>query len=360
MGQFEQVHKQGDVNYIARFGNGEFVTALNDNPEPITNLDSVRPARTVSLRRSTDHGATWSDPAVAFAYPAGTGFSMPVASVVDQSDRLHVFGLRFLALSWGVGPSRSELLHTYSDDRGLTWSDTNAIDFGQDYTGSINNVIVLNSGRILLPLSYLDPDRQSGKFVSMAVYSDDCGETWRYSNSCPIVGGGDFPESGSLEPVVVELNSGLVWMVIRTVGGYFWESFSNDGSVWTPPQPTRIVSPNAPAGVVRLSSGAIAMSWNNRYGEPMRENGISYARQELSLAISRDDGQTWSVPKIIARINDDDSNDVQTTYPYLMEAADGTLIVVYHVIRKSAGRTWHNPIREVLRIDPAWIDARQG
>lgn len=359
MVHLEQIQKEGDVNYIARFSDGEFVTALNDNPEPITNLDSERPPRTISLRRSTDGGSTWSEPAVAFAYPAGVGFSMPVASVVDHENRLHIFGLRFLALSWGEGPSRSELLHTYSDDRGVIWSETKAIDFGQEYTGSINNVIVLRSGRILLPLSYLDPHRQSGKFVSMAVFSDDRGLTWSYSNSCPIVGGGDFPESGSIEPVVVELNSGLIWMVIRTVGGYFWESFSNDGSVWTPPQPTRIVSPNAPAGVVRLSSGAIALAWNNRYGEPMRENGISYARQELSLAISHDDAQTWSVPKIIARIQESDSNDVQTTYPYLIEAADGTLIVVYHVIRRSAGRNWHNPIREVLRIEPGWIDRRE-
>jgi hypothetical protein len=346
---------EGDINYLAKFADGELVSIRNDNPELIKDLDRERPARTVSLRRSSDHGQTWSEPSVAFAYPAGTGFSMPVASVVDHADRLHVFGLRFLNLSWGDGPNHSELLHTWSDDRGDSWSGTNAIDYGQNYTGSINNVTVLGTGRILLPLSYLDPDRDSGKFVSKTVFSDDGGETWGYSNGCPIVGGGDFPESGSMEPVVVELNSGLVWMVIRTVSGYFWESFSNDGSIWTPPKPTRIVSCNAPAGVVRLQSGEIVMAWNNRYGEPMREHGISYARQKLYIALSRDDAQTWSVPKEIASISDDDPNYDQTTYPYLFEAADGSLLVVYHRIQKDNGRSWHNPIRELIRIDPAWI-----
>jgi hypothetical protein len=189
----------------------------------------------------------------------------------------------------------------------------------------------------------------------MCVFSDDGGQTWGRSNDCAIEGGGEFVESGATEPVVVQLNSGLVWMVIRTVSGYFWESFSNDGSVWTPPQQTRIVSCNAPAGVTRLSDGSLALSWNNRYGAPMHAHGISYARQKLHLARSFDDGQTWSVPKEIARIADDDPDNIQTTYPYLIEAADGALIVVYHRIRSAEWRGWHYPIREVLRINPDWI-----
>jgi len=355
MSEPQRVVTTGDVNYIARFADGELVTFLNDNPEPIVGLDRVRAPRTVSIRRSNDHGETWSDPSVAFAYPAGNGFAMPTVCLVDRTERLHVFGLRFFEINWPDGPWSSQITHVWSDDRGATWSEARAIDFGHDYTGSLNNVTVLDTGRIILPFSYLDPDRASGRFVAKCVYSDDSGATWGRSNDCAIVGGGDFVESGAIEPVVVQLDSGLIWMVIRTVSGYFWESFSNDGSVWTPPRPTRIVSANAPAGVVRLRNGDIVMAWNNLYGEPMKEHGISYARQKLHMAISHDDSQTWSVPKVIAQIDDDDPIDVQTTYPYLIEAADGAIVAVYHVIRKDEGRNWHNPIREVLRIDPVWI-----
>ncbi len=355
MSGFERVGVVGDVNYIATFSDGELVTLLNGHPERIIELDTVRPERPVLIRRSSDDGATWSDPEPAFAYPSDVGFSMPVATVVDQNDRLHAFGLRFLELSWPDGPWKSELLHTTSDDRGRTWGVTKSIDFGHDYTGSINNVIVLDSGRVVLPISCLVPERTSGMFVSTSVFSDDGGETWRYSNDCVIDGGGEFPETGALEPVVVQLNNGLVWMVIRTVSGCFWESFSNDGEWWTPPRPTRIVSCNAPAGVVRLRSGELVIAWNNRYGEPFHKPGISYARQVLHMAISTNDGQTWSLPKEIARIGDNDPIDVQTTYPYLFEAADGTILCVYHEIRKDDDRNWHNPIRHLLRIDKSWL-----
>ena len=97
------------------------------------------------------------------------------------------------------------------------------------------------------------------------------------------------------------------------------------------------------------------MAWNNRYGVPMKEHGISYARDRLSMAMSKDDGQTWSVPKIIASIGDQDPSDVQTTYPYLSEANDGSILCVYHEIRKNDGRNWHDPIRHLLRIEPGWL-----
>ena len=358
MTQFERVPIEGDINYIARFSDGELVSLSNAHPELIENLDRVRPERRVLIRRSTDDGRTWTEPAPALAFESGVGFATPVASVVDHNDRLHLFGLRFYEIGWPAGPWHSDLNHAMSDDRGVTWTGTRAIDFGHRYTGSINNVTVLDSGRILLPLSFVDPSRISGLFVSRCVFSDDGGETWEYSNEVPVEGGGNFPESGSLEPVVVQLNSGLVWMIIRTVNGYFWESFSNDGRWWTPARSTRIVSCNAPAGVVRMSNGDLVMAWNNRYGVPMKEHGISYARDRLSMAISKDDGQTWSVPKIIASIGDQDPSDVQTTYPYLFEANDGSILCVYHEIRKNDGRNWHDPIRHLLRIEPSWLTSR--
>ena len=343
-----------DVNYIAQLSDGRMLTILND-PAPIENLTSERPERWTRIRRSDDGGRSWSEPTPAFAYSAGLGFAMPVVSCADQQDRVHVFGLRFYGLGKEGLPHRSTIVHTVSDDAGRTWSAEREIDFGHSYTGSLNNVLVLDSGRILLPLSYLAPERASGQFVAVTVYSDDGGENWSRSNDCAVDAGGRFTESGAAEPVVVQLNSGLVWMVIRTTTGYFWESFSNDGAIWTPPQPTRIVSSNAPAGVLRLRNGTIALAWNNLYGEPMRDGGISYARQKLHMALSRDDGQTWSVPRVIAAVEPEDLPTSQTTYPYLFEAPDGRIVVIYHRVGARPGRSWHHPIREVLRIDPDWL-----
>jgi hypothetical protein len=334
------------------------LTVLNDNPARIADLAEPKPERWVSTRISDDGGRTWSEPSRAFAYPAGPGQAMPVVCCADKNDRIHVFGLRFFGLERDNPPYRSQIVHTVSDDGGKSWTHKPAIDFGHDYTGSINNVLVLDSGRIVLPFSYLAPERPSGLFVSMTVYSDDGGETWGRSNDCAVDAGGAFIESGAAEPVLVHLNSGLLWMVIRTVTGYFWESFSTDGgATWTSPRQTRIVSSNAPAGVVRLRDGSIVLSWNNLYGEPMQDRGISYARQRLHMAISRDDGQTWSVPKVIADTEPSDLPNAHITYPYLFESNDGRIVAVYHRVRTVEGRDWHHPIRRVLLIDPAWLTA---
>jgi hypothetical protein len=351
-----QVEVEGDVNYIAKLSDGTFLTINNDDPAKIVDLATPKPERWVSTRVSTDGGQTWSAPRKAFAYPAGLGQAMPTTCCADQKGRIHVFGLRFFGLERDNPPHRSHIVHTVSDDGGETWIHKPAVDFGHDYTGSINNVLVLESGRIVLPLSYFAPERESGLFVSMTVFSDDGGETWGRSNDCAVDVGGAFLESGAAEPVVVQLNSGVVWMIIRTVTGLFWESFSSDGAHWSMPRPTRIMTSNAPAGVVRLSDGAIVMSWNNLYGEPMWARGISYARYALHMAISRDDGQTWSVPKEIAAYEPGDLPG-HICYPYLFESNDGKIVAVYHRVRTIEGRDWHYPLRRVLRIDPAWLSS---
>jgi hypothetical protein len=47
---------------------------------------------------------------------------------------------------------------------------------------------------------------------------------------------------------------------------------------------------------------------------------VSNHRGELSVALSEDDGQTWSKPVVIAR-----QPGTSLAYPYLFEAAPGTL-----------------------------------
>jgi hypothetical protein len=275
--------------------------------------------------------------------------------LVTQDGSLHLFALRFYSLGWQEGGEwHSTLVHMRSTDGGQAWSQAQSIDFGAAYSGALNSTLQLHSGRLLVPLSYLDSDSESGQFVCTLVYSDDDGLTWAKANDCRVASGGKFLESGAIEPVLVELNSGLVWMIIRTTTGYFWESFSNDGAVWTPPRQTRIVSSNAPAGVLRLRDGRIVMFWNNLYGEPFRD-GISYARQILSAAISVDDGQTWRVPKAVACRAADEPFRAQTTYPFPCQAPDGQIVLMYHRVYAREGRDWMHPIREIVRVDPDWL-----
>jgi hypothetical protein len=107
--------------------------------------------------------------------------------------------------------------------------------------------------------------------------------------------------------------------------------------------------------VLRLADDRIVLIWNNLYGEPFWEGNVSYARQMLHAAISADDGQTWSVPKVVARIAPDEPPDAQTKYPFLCQAPDGMIVLVYYHVHARTGSNEHPHRCELVRIDPDWL-----
>ena len=84
----------------------------------------------------------------------------------------------------------------------------------------------------------------------------------------------------------------------------------------------------------RLASGRLVLVWNQRFPEgkdyfPLSggdnqwsEVRTSNHRQELSMAFSEDDGKTWSVAQVIAKVDGDTR---QVSYPYVFEANPGEL-----------------------------------
>lgn len=313
-------------------------------------LDKQRPEQPVFTLWSEDNGRSWSEPRQVFAYPPGKGI-VPAGgyALADMSGALHVFNIRYFSLR---EPWLSHLLHHVSRDGGKTWSNCQRIDFGADYTGALNSVIQLASGRILLALSFLHPERKADRFAAICVFSDDQGETWNQSNELNVRSDIAHLESGAIEPVMTMLRNGLVWMVIRTTTGYLWESFSSDGHHWPQPIRTRVISSNSPAGVLRLRGERLALFWNNLYGEPFHR-GASYARQILFGAISGDDGQTWSAPKAVARRRDQEGNKTQVCYPYPCQAADDSILLLYNRINPGQGANTH--MREMIRLNADWL-----
>ncbi len=353
------IESSDQIGAVATLPDGRILTVYGDYWDRSA-LSQPLAAQPVHARTSPDNGQSWSAPFTLATFPAGMGAVSSITPLAAQDGTIHLFGLRFYSLGRMEGGEwKSKLVHMRSGDGGQTWSEQQFVDFGAAYSGAINSTLQLRSGRLLVPLSYLDTESESGMFVCTLVYSDDGGQTWARANDCRVGTGGKFLESGAIEPVLVELNSGLVWMIIRTTTGYFWESFSHDGAVWTPPRQTRIVSSNAPAGVLRLHDGRIVLFWNNLYGEPFRD-GISYARQILSAAISANDGQTWSVPKTIAHRAEDEPFRAQTSYPFLCQAPDGQIVLMYHRVYAREGRDWMHPIREIVRVDPDWLSSTQS
>ena len=123
---------------------------------------------------------------------------------------------------------------SYSDDKGMTWSDPMLI--GSEYRKAGETVynkapgvglVIQNgehAGRILFPL-YRGGDSSTPISVS-CLYSDDNGLTWQMSETISV---GDFPNA--TEAQLVELPDGTLRIYSRGQGDYILFADSTDGGV---------------------------------------------------------------------------------------------------------------------------------
>ncbi len=259
----------------------------------------------------------------------------------------------------GYGGNRLDLWHTKSTNGRQDWPAPRMIWKG--YTGAINSEIQMTNGRIILPFGQytggrvgsgaagLRAFRHTGGFQSTAVYSDDAGETWHLSPSSLSVGIPIYAHGyGADEPVILQLQDGRVWMLIRTQVGHFWESFSDDGATWSSPQPTTIINSDSPAGLVRLDDGRLVLFWNCCQRFPYAYGG----RHVLHAAISDDDGKTWRGYREVARDPKRNepppvsTHDFGTAYPFPTVANDGKVI---YCTGQGEGRVL------LMLLDPEWL-----
>ncbi len=337
------------IHNIARLSDGRYLVAnIETEGDPEAAFDDPWTGGRMFGHFGRGEPPVWDDPIPLMDLPMSTGTWGGPMTFADRDGNIHLIGVRNLVRakgSWsdGVpGDVRMDLWHAASRDGGTTWEQPKRVEFGRDYTGAFNSIIQLRSGRIVVPISYLAAERTGGMFVAKVAYSDDAGRTWLHdSTDLPIDVGGRFGESGAIEPVVVERNDGKVWMVIRTQYGIFYESFSDDGRIWSEPEPTSFKASNAPAQVVRLSDGRLVLIWNHSVGPPYRDGYISYARQVLNAAISGDDGKTWHGYREVVRLRPTDAPDDHVRYPMVVEMSDGRLLLSFHCVDVHPRRSWY-------------------
>ncbi|MDE7025018.1 MAG: glycoside hydrolase [Paramuribaculum sp.] len=137
--------------------------------------------------------------------------------------------------------------------------------------------------------------------------STDDGLTWQRSNTITApdhTGGGHHQgirwNHGAVEPSVIELNNGSLWMLMRTSQDQHYESFSTDGGMtWSESQPSRFYGTITMPTMGRIADGRILLFWCNT--TPMPElptadgvwDDVFTNRDVTHVAISEDDGQTW-------------------------------------------------------------------
>ncbi|MHB9108944.1 MAG: sialidase family protein [Armatimonadota bacterium] len=213
-----------------------------------------------------------------------------------------------------------------STDGGRTWQRQLLY---HDWNGDTRNMIRLQSGRVVF--STMKLLHHPGRHGSLSCYSDDDGLTWTESNIIDL--GGNGHHDGAIEAPVIELNDGRLLLYLRTNWGQFWRAESRDrGQTWLVLGPAGVEASAAPALLTRLQSGRVMLLWNRPYPEAGGEvklwggdrnwsaTPVSNFRDELSVAFSDDDCESWSAPVVIAR-----KADTWLAYPRAFEAAPGVL-----------------------------------
>ena len=172
-----------------------------------------------------------------------------------------------------------------SNDGGATFSEPKPIPIepAPSYTGfNHDRAIQLRNGRILLPVFFTTDYRVDPHIRSRVYYSDDEGATWHASKT--IVDIADS-RAGAQEPGLIELSAGRIMMWMRTDKGKVYHCFSTDNAeTISEPKAMAVDSPLSPQSIKRLpTTRDLLMVWNYS----------TRNRFPLTVAISKDEGETW-------------------------------------------------------------------
>ncbi len=313
----------------------------------------------VSVMRSADGGRTWSEPMIAFPLPGRAYYALQVLLAADGALHavVHISGE-------GDGGYRGRLYEVYHFSclaGAVTWSKARKIVPG--YVGSIRGFIQLQrSNRLLLAVGRANPARatppQSGPDFGWndthVYFSDDQGATWQASPDVLSLElkSRNTTRYGAIEPVLMELRDGRVWMLVRDRQGYLLQSFSNDGARWSPLSATDLISSDSPAALLRLRDGRIVILFNSCQNGSDPHSYAMGGREVLHAAISNDDGQTWhGFREVFREALGPLRGDRGTAYASLVENSEGKIIVVSG---QGEGR------RALFALDPRWLEARSA
>jgi len=294
----------------------------------------------VHLRRSTDGGKTWL-PSQHIAHKAeriegnprkkeGGEHEQTVNNPVAIVDR-DTGAIEFL---YCVNYARCFSMR--STDDGVTWSTPVEITasfepFRKKYdwkciaTGP-GHGIQLKSGRLVVPiwLAY-GGIGDHGPSACGTIFSDDHGRTWK-AGDIAIPNEGDFGDPN--ESILATLSDGRVMMVSRSVSkpNRKLVTTSADGATgWS--QPTfhdALWEPRCMAGLVTHPSGVLLFS--NPHTLPLDKEGNAVPagkgkRENLCIKLSRDDGKTWPVNKVL--------DPGKAAYSDLAVLPDGTVLCLF-------------------------------
>lgn len=293
----------------------------------------------LASRLSKDGGKTWTDEDVVVLQNEGGMNVMSVSLLRLQNGEIGLFYLRKNSVE------DCKPMLRISRDEGKTWGPpTSCIPDKEGYFVLNNDrVIQLDNGRLLLAVAQhnFPGGKFSGFGILYAYYSDDNGVTWQSSEEVM------NPDSIIFqEPGLVQLDNGDVLMFIRSGAGVQCFTKSTDGGkTWSVPTKSQLVSPVSPATIERIpSTGDLVAVWNNNLS---LDTKISRQRTPLNVAISKDEGVSWSKVKTL-------ESDPDGWYCYTaMQFVDDVMLLGYCAGNQS--NKTHLSTTRVTRLGIDWL-----
>ena len=229
------------------------------------------------------------------------------------------------------GWSGSSLNLTTSADEGQSWTSSQRVTLSPFFNISElvrNRPVPLSDGGWLVPIYH----ECLGKFPELLWLRDT--EGGLSATKSRVCGG----RSG-FQPALAALstNTGLCFLRDCSPRRRISVARTDDaGRTWSPPQVLDLPNPDSGLSALHLADGRVLLAFNDS------DSG----RGNLRLAASEDEGRTW---KRLATLEDEPG--AEFSYPYLLQARDGKIHLVY---------TWKRQAIKHAAFNGAWLDAQKG
>jgi predicted neuraminidase len=276
----------------------------------------------------------------------GRSFQNPVG-FEDKSGRLWLFHTSQPAK---LGQATAVVMDLWSDDHGKTWSKPQVV-FSQPGAFTRQPMVVMDDGAWLLPMFYTPSagiSKGAESHYSVMEISSDTSKRWR---ECKV------PDSdGLVHPDVLKVgvNSFVAFFRSR-FADWIYRATSTDGCTWTSPVKTSLPNNNSSIQVTRLRNGHMVIAFNNTSGPEGPRVGKTGPRVPLSVALSEDNGVTWTAVRDLERSEAGSTGEKhfparegrdEYSYPAILQVANGNLVVAY---------TYRRTGIKVVEFNEGWI-----
>lgn len=240
--------------------------------------------------------------------------------------------LFYVSVSVG-GWAGSAINLTRSYDEGKTWTRPKRL-----ITSPILNLSTLIKGT---PVHYAD------NTIGLPVYHEFIG---KFSELVKLNSTGEVIDKirlswgkTSLQPIIFVTSPTTALAMMRYHGQppnrILMQHSADAGLNWSSVEKSQL--PNPDAGIIGLKlqdSGQLLLAFNNDEHE----------REDMTLATSDDNGQTWQIKKTVEqnRLPVPDKRR-QFSYPWLLQTSDGTIHLLY---------TWHRSHIKHMRFNTSWLN----